>query len=114
VKAGHLEAAWEFSQCARAAAERTDDAGQIRIARKVQAGVLARLGRCREALAVMPVEEDAVFVCRVEDTVHWAELLLVLGERAEAHQWVARAYDLMAAGQYPYWRQRADALAGQL
>jgi hypothetical protein len=108
-----LEAAWEFSQCARAAAERTEDAGQIRIAEKVQAGVLARIGRGREALAVMPAAEDEVFVRRLEDTVYWAELLL-LGERAEAHRWVARAYDLMAAGEYPYRRRRADAVARQL
>jgi hypothetical protein len=66
------------------------------------------------SLAVMPAEEDEVFVGRLEDTVYRAELLLMLGDRVEAHRWVARAYDLMAAGEYPHWRRRADAVARQL
>jgi hypothetical protein len=72
------------------------------------------MGCGREALAVMPAEEDAVFVSRVEDAVYGAELLLMLGERAEAHRHVARAHVLMAAGEYPRWRQRVDAAARQL
>jgi len=66
------------------------------------------------SLAVMPAEEDEVFVGRLEDTVYRAELLLMLGDWVEAHRWVARAYDLMAAGEYPHWRRRADAVARQL
>jgi hypothetical protein len=112
--AGDLEAAWEFSQRARAAAGRTEHVDQIRTARKAQAGVLARMGCGREELAVMPAEVDEVFVSRLEDAVYCAELLLIIGERAEAHRWVARAYGVMAAGEYPRWQQRVDAAARQL
>lgn len=111
---GDLEAAWKCSQRARGAAERTEHADQIRIARKVQAGVLARLGHGRDALAVMPAEEDEVFMGRLEDAVYRAELMLMLGERAEADHSAARAYGLMTAGDYPRWRQRVDAVARPL
>jgi hypothetical protein len=88
--AGDLEAAWELSQYARATAERTEHVDQIRIARKAQAGVLARMGCGREALAMLPAEVDKVFVSRLEDAAAGADVFarqhtpLSLGEHERA------------------------------
>jgi hypothetical protein len=112
--AGVAGAALDFSRRARSAAERTEDPRDIRTSLNVQARVLARLGRHREALELMPVEEDKVPLNGFFEAVCRAEALLGLEEWNDARRWVTRAYDLAETCGLPHLRAQVENLARQL
>jgi transcriptional regulator with XRE-family HTH domain len=112
--AGVADAALDFSRRARSAAERTADARDIRTSQNVQARVLARLGRHREALDLMPVGEDKVPLNGFFEAVRRAEALLGLEEWNDARRWVNRAYDLAAICGLSHLRAQVETLARQL
>jgi transcriptional regulator with XRE-family HTH domain len=114
IDVGASEAALDFSRRARSAAERTEDTRAIRASQKVQAHVLTRVGRYREALALLPLGEDKIPMNAYFEALHRVEVLLGLEEWNDAQQWVTRAYELAAACGYSHLRGNVDAVARQL
>lgn len=112
--AGVAEAALDFSRRARSAAERTEDARDIRTSQNVQARVLTRLGRHREALVLLPVDEDTVPMNGFFEAIRRAEALLGLKEWNDARRWVTRAHELAVVCGYSHLQAQVENLVRQL
>jgi hypothetical protein len=119
---GQYDTALDYIRRARAAAERTrrpaliDDACSDdlqRLGQIVHADILIEAGRPESSLALMP--EGAA---RSPEQQFWelrrrTRALQALGASHEAHDWLQRAYGVIAAHGLEQFRSAADALARQ-
>jgi transcriptional regulator with XRE-family HTH domain len=104
-----FDAAFACLQRARQAAERAGLPDASRLANANQVYILRLAGRSPEALALLPQDEHPDPHHRMIETSHRASALFEVGEKAAAHEEVARAYALAHA--YGFSTHGLEALA---
>jgi transcriptional regulator with XRE-family HTH domain len=109
---GRFSTALDFIQRADEAARRGQSEASIALARGVHALVLERAGRPAEALRVLSEIPLGQGHYAYRNALKWLRLLLAVGERSEAQEWLRRAYEFAAV--YDLSTEAADALARQL
>jgi hypothetical protein len=113
MQAGHLEASLGWIAQAQTLAEGLGDANTLHITKHIHANVLMAAGCAKAALGVMPAPERSISVQQqfYEASLR-IEVLLALGERTEAQEWLNGVYGLCR--EYSLSTERADDLAGRL
>jgi transcriptional regulator with XRE-family HTH domain len=108
--AGDIEAALGWIGRAETLAERLEDPTPQRLARHVHVSALLAAGRPAEALPLLASEAyPDLLHQRLYEVYHWVEVLLALGERSTAQDWLNRAYALCQ--EYGLSTEGTDALA---